>query len=693
MKHTSTAIAAGAGRLGPALLLGFACLVAPLAASEAPPTTREGAQEDDDAKERVDRAIEALRGGEYDLARAIVDRLFVDQRVAEARAALAAADPFVAVSALDDALKVARLEKKERGQLLFLRGQAVFAAASLDTRRASLFGEAQENFVEASRSGAGVAAAFRASRAARMAGSGDEALDFARAAVRYVDGGEGRADGLDLDQHYARTWAEAAFGKFVEVASGAAALDEGEDAAALRGALFAETRGALERVIGDVPTAPWAYEQLANLHLWQGDQDAAVRALEAGLAIAPDDQRMHIALARRIGDRAQGEAQAAGAAPGAVIEARFQAISQRYETFRQTHPENALGYWFGAYEEFYRGVGQLSAKLDARPAFDAAQRLFAGCRERSAAYAADCVDFEILCQLGIGWTMVNLGDVDGAIETFLGLDELRPLEQANGRTAALEMTLTSTDAEGQTITQIPSARGGIDYLSRQLSADLSNRANLTKVAELAGRASALRPSDGNLANNAGFFCRDAAMLWEALAVRRMAQAKDDSSRQAASRARAKAQELIESSWTAYERASALMPHDVRVVNDTGLIMAYYKRTDPDLAETYFQRSIVDGAVQLEDPALTDEQRPILTEAWGDAHENMGILEWTFRRDPAKARVWFARALEIGPPSRAWIGQQLLPLLDRWIETGEEPAGLGALEARRVWVHNAPPAPR
>ena len=61
-------------------------------------------------------------------------------RRALARAALAAADPFVAVSALDDALKVARLEKKERGQLLFLRGQAVFAAASLDKRRASLFG-------------------------------------------------------------------------------------------------------------------------------------------------------------------------------------------------------------------------------------------------------------------------------------------------------------------------------------------------------------------------------------------------------------------------------------------------------------------------------------------------------------------------------------------------------------------------
>ena len=108
-----------------------------------------------------------------------------------------------------------------------------------------------------------------------MAGSGDEALDFARAAVRYVDGGEGRADGLDLDQHYARTWAEAAFGKFVEVAGGTAALDEGEDAAALRAALFAETRGALERVIGDLPTTPWAYEQLANLHLWQGDQDSA----------------------------------------------------------------------------------------------------------------------------------------------------------------------------------------------------------------------------------------------------------------------------------------------------------------------------------------------------------------------------------------------------------------------------------
>lgn len=640
--------------------------------------------------ERVARAKAALEEGDFALARAIVDRLFVDQRVSEARAALAKNDPFVAVSSLDDALKVDRLEKKERGAILFLRGQAVFAAASLDTRWASLFGEAQENFVEASRSGAGVAAAFRASRAARMAGFGDEALQIARQAVAYVDKKEGRADGLDLGQHYARTWAEAAFGKFVTVANGTAQLGEGEDAAVLRTELFNETRGALERVIGDLPTDVWAYEQLANLHLWQGSQDEAVRALEAGLAVAPGDQRMHIALARRIGDKAQAAAQAAGAEPGAVIEARFQAITQRYAEFRKTHPENALGYWFGAYEEFYRGVGQLSAKLDARPAFDAAQRLFAGCAERSEAYAEECVDYEVLCQVGIGWTMVNQGDVDGAIETFLAVHEMRPAPTETGRVAALDVRLATTGADGAAITQIPSAIGGIDYLSRQLSADPSNRTNLTKVAELAGRVSTLRPEDGNLANNAGFFNRDAAMLWEALAVRRMAQAKSDKDTKAAQRARDKAQTLVESSWTAYVRAAALMPKDVRVVNDTGLIMAYYKRTDPDAAERYFLQAIADGKVQLADEALTEEQRPVLTEAWGDAHENMGILEWTFRRDPKAARGWFAQALEIGPPSRAWIGRQLLPLLDQWIETGEEPEALGVLEARRVWVHNSPP---
>ena len=186
--------------------------------------------------------------------------------------------------------------------------------------------------------------------------------------------------------------------------------------------------------------------------------------------------------------------------------------------------------------------------------------------------------------------MANLGDVDGAIEMFLGLDELRPLEQANGRTAALEMTLTSTDAEWPR----RSSACGIDYLSL-LSADLEPH----EPHQLPNRGPgpALRPSDGTR--------QQRGLLLPGRSHEGGARRAPHGSGQGRQLAPGREPRTGEGpgahrvELTAYERASALMPHDGRVANDTGLIMAYYKRTDPDLAETYFQRSIVDGAVQLE----------------------------------------------------------------------------------------------
>ena len=129
----------------------------------------------------------------------------------------------------------------------------------------------------------------------------------------------------------------------------------------------------------------------------------------------------------------------------------------------------------------------------------------------------------------------------------------------------------------------------------------------------------------------------------------------------------------------------MTPNDVRVVNDTGLIMTYYLRTDAEAAERYLLDAVADGTVQIQD-AMGDRERFDLNEAWGDAHQNMGILEMTLRDNPAPARDWFVKALEIGPPSREWLRTEVLPRLDEWIETGVRPASLDEIEARTIWAH-------
>lgn len=634
--------------------------------------------------ERRERVIDAIRSGDLENARELLDEIWVDDRRMAAETALAEGRPLEAAEAVDEALRVDALDREVRGELLLLRGRGLFAAASSDpAARGHLFAEAQTSFEEAARSGGGVSAALRASRAARMANRPDEALDLARRSVQWIDAEEGRAEGLDVDQPHTRTLAEAAFGKFVEAAS---ASSEGEGASDVRAELFEETRVALERTIGDHPTDPWAYQQLANLYAWEGRTDDATGALEAGIAVLPDSQELHTALVRKIGDEARARAIENGLVGQDVLDARYRAVVDRYAKFSTHHPENPLGYWYRGYEKFYQAVGRLNRGVDAREMFQEAESLFAMCAERGPDYAPACRDYEILSRLGVGWSEVNAGETDAAVETFLGMDAMRPLGSSD-RVAALDLALTAPDGNGGTVTQLPSAIGGIDYVTRSLVANPSDRTALTRAAEIADALFALRPNDPNFANNVGFLNRDAAMLWEMDASQRFTRAETDEQKAVAQESRDKAQELIERSWNGYVRASELAPNDVRVVNDTGLVMVYYLRTDPDLSETYFQRAMKDGEAQLQDESMDEATREALNEAWGDAHENMGILEWTVRRNPEKARDWFAKALEIGPPSRFWMKRQLMPLLDEWIDTGEEPEALGELERRRVWTHN------
>ncbi|MEM9799681.1 MAG: tetratricopeptide repeat protein [Planctomycetota bacterium] len=655
-----------------------AVLVAPSAAGD-----ERGEVAPDD---RVEEAIDALRRGAIGDARALVDALFVDERARTAASLVNEGRSLEAIAAIDAALEVDDLEDEREASLLVLRGRAAFDAAASDLRYASLYEEALSNFEDAARQGAGVGAALRASRAARMVGDGDRALELARSSVEWIDGAPGRADELDVDQPFARTWSEAAFGSYVAAQTSG---EEGEEADATRASLFAETRAALERAIGEQPTDPWAYRELAKLFQWEERGDDALKTLDSAVTIFPDDEATHTAFARMVGDRAEATARANGADDAAAIDARYDAVIGRYAEFRATHPENPFGYWYGGFEAFYRAVDGFETAADVSEydasGFVAAEALFQGCRERAAEFSDACIDYEILCRLGAGWSLYRAEKDEEAVRTFFSTEDLRTLgSESNlaGRAAGLDMTLANADGS----TRLPSALAGLDFVTRRLQEDPTDREGVTRAAALGDRMFAARPDNENLANNAGFLNRDAGVLWETDARRRFHDAETDEDRAAAEASRARAQELMEKSWSAYQVAAGLLPDDVRVVNDAGLVMAYYLRTDAEAAERYFLDAATDGEVQLREE-MPEDERLALEEAYGDAHQNMGIIEMTLRGRPELARDWFVKSLEIGPPSRNWLRTDVLPLLDLWIETGEKPKALAPIEHRDVWVHN------
>ncbi len=638
-----------------------------------------------DQDPRLDEAVDALRRGDMITARRLVDALYVDERERTALRLLREGDGLGALDAIDQALELELVGRERRAAMLMVRGRAAYAAASASTRYASLFEEALETFERAAQEGAGVSAALRASRAARMLGLNQQALDDARAAVIWIDNVPGRSAGLDVDQPFARTWGEAAFSCYVEHRQ---ATDGAPGSLQTRANLFNETRRAIERSIGESPTSPWGYEQLANLFLWEQRGPEALQTLRTGLAILPDNEGIHTAFVRQLGDLSQAQATDAGASPAEALQARYDAILGAYATFRERHPENALGFWYSAFETFYLALGKFETSSDVRGAgsaeFREAERLFEVCREREPGFTDACVDYEILCRTALGWCLYQLEEDEDAERMFFSAEDLRPLgsEAARrGRAAGLDLYLSGSDGSKR----LPSALAGLDFLVRRATADPTSLSGLERGARLADRMFSARPENPNLANNVGFVNRDAAVLREMDATARFARAESDEDRAAAAASRARAQELIERSWAAYCIAAAMTPDDVRVVNDTGLIMTYYLRTDAEAAERYLLDAVADGTVQIQ-ADMDEKERYALNEAWGDAHQNMGILEMTLRDNPAPARDWFLKALEIGPPSREWLRTDVLPRLEEWIETGVRPASLDEIEARTIWAH-------
>lgn len=605
-----------------------------------------------------EEATRLIEEGRFEDARAALDELLLSGNLERARALLAEGSPEDALTSVDRVLQFA--PEDEAARLLK-------ADASLSLAEAKIRDGGSAGLIEGALSDAldyyggteeSAHSLFGSSRAAWLLGRTEEALAFARRGMAQRKGAEPAQDALGLVPE--RIYAEQVFAAY---AGARADSSEGNSTEAAR-ALFLEAEEALGKLLGRASVDPWAWSRLSDLYEWEGALAEAKAACERGLARASADAGLLERLAR-VTPALEG--------PAATV--------RTFEDFVRTHPEVAAGRWHLAVARFQlalQGYKQEPRVLDPAP-FTAAETEFRGLRERAPELTRAALGYEVVCRLARGWCAFHAADLARAQEEFLTMNAL--FERG------LEWSLPGELESGiQGLFLVADAHGARD--------------ELLAAGEVFERLHALQPEQVLWANNAGFFLRDAAFALEregknlcgaargqltnaeALAELRslagLERVPSGSAEERAAFARAaderlaQARALMERSWQAYRPAAALAPEDVRVVNDAALVLVYYLHHDLDWAEEALLRCVALGGPQLEEKRarLALEESPErasaleseltqLTEAWGDAHQNLGVLAWVHERNATAARAWLEKSLEIWP-DRAPVTNSLLP---------------------------------
>ena len=580
--------------------------------------------------------VEAVERGDLERARELLDRLLFLDYVEQGRAQLEAGVPQDALLWLDKALAI---DDSDRELLaLRARGSLALADALIAQGAGGIHVEGAFNDALASfqRAGASPENLLGASRAAFMLGRVDDALRWARGASRLLAEEEGERE-LFLSPE--KTLAEAAFAAY---RSGKNAEDANAE---LTAELFLETEDALQRMLGRATADPWVWSTLANLYRWEQRTGDALSAVERGLDRNPDDAAL-LGLLRDVAWEHGGAT----------------ATIETLERFRIRHPDVAGGHHAAGLAHFTQALEALLAGSGDEGAFAAAEERLVRARATDPAWESASKSYEVMCRNGIGWVRYHAGDFDGAADAFRSMNDV--LE--NGILWQIE-------------DQLLSGVRGLAFVG-----DSHNQnGDWARAADSFEECRALEPDNWMWANNAGFFQRDASVEMEALARRLCAAARGEVSgaelaalREAAglaeggdgsARLRTRANELadeararMEKSYAAYKEAARLAPTNVRVVNDTALVLVYYLRRDLDFAEELLLRCVAMGEEQGANPDLDEEARFELENAWGDAFQNLGVMLATLKDDPAAALPHFRRAAEIGPAPRPVVTELWIP---------------------------------
>ncbi|QDU69008.1 hypothetical protein [Engelhardtia mirabilis] len=630
-------------------------------------TEREAA---DQEARLTDSAIDALRDGRVADARDLLGEILVERQRRQAEELLAAGEPADALNAIDRALDIepndeSVLELRARGLLAL--GERMISDGAGGVFVDGAFNDALKAFRGLGRTATG---RLGAARAAYMLNRSDDALRYAREATALLDGAE--ADGAGADRataarpsflHPQRVVADAVYLAYADAARLAMTGDPAARAA--EDELFPEAENALDDLIATVPQEADTWQLAANLYLFRSSAREDVQArldardlLETGLEYVPEDRD----LLARAAEVARTDSPAESVA-----------LLERYQA---SNPGSMLAHRFLGIERFELAMAEFPGP-DADPAlcalaverFEAAETEFRTVREAGASGAMDpgeAISWEIICRNARGWVRFNEGDLEGARAAFLSTEELNP--------RGLEWDYA--------------ARGlysGIRGLEFVVAAHVESE-ELVQAAEVADILHARLPDDADMANNAGFLNRDAATALANMGERYCRAAKgeiddpdmvarivatlestegltpeqiDDllvaKSREYAARARAT---MVRSS-EAYRDAARLSPDDVRIINDTALVFVYYLHSDLEFAEGLLMRAVALGEEQLAAGGLDEQQLYELKNAWGDAHENLGVLWLEHRQDLDQAEAWFRGAAEIGPDPRPIVDEYWL----------------------------------
>jgi tetratricopeptide (TPR) repeat protein len=607
------------------------------------------------------QAIAAIEAADYDTALSALEHLIFSEQFALAEVALAEGEPEDTLGAIDRALGVrpyneAAIRIKAEGSMMLARRMIANGVGALYVEGALV--DSLESYLALPTSAVTM---LGASEAAAQIGRLQPALDYARAARDIMTAGGVEESDTELQANITRAWAEASYRAFTaqysfQQSTGA----NGESMVDGTDALFREAKDSLARYVGHRPDDVWSWRTLGDLHTWIGNDTEAAAIFGRAIDRMPENQELL--------ERLLSSSKNLG--PGAAI-AAFEALNAR-------HPQNAAAlFMLGRLRIREALPGVADTPAETRHAFVDAEAELVRARNfdlEDTAMTSACLGWEVIARDGQGWCDYNNGNLDSAMETFLSMEEL---------------------FEGGMAWQLGAdLRSGVDGL--WYVGDQFRQAGKWESAASAFAAlHAYQPTDPNWANNTGFFYRDAGVEAETMARELCAAAHGlvtDEVRlgelrlaaaiapelfgtpgevalfqHAANEHASSAIAMLEKSYEAYIDASDLVPEDVRIVNDTALVLVYYLHKDLELAEKYLLRSIAMGEEQLAldaakpaDEALDGVARGMLTEAYGDAYQNLGVLHLLHKQDPAGAIPFFEKSVEIGPSPRPFLTEALIP---------------------------------
>lgn len=589
-------------------------------ATQSSPQTRDGLKR---------RAIEHIERDELAAARALLEELLTAPGIARAKALLDGQRPQEALAVIEAVLG----DAPGQPRALLLHAEASLRTGVL-TRSSDVLEQAYESYL---RAGASAQARLGASRAARALGRYQDAAALAHEGWQAL-GADAALDATASDESAERTLAEGQWAWFESLPSS----DERYAREAQR------AHGALLGLLAREPQDTTSWLRLARVENNLGRADDEVRTLERALALAPLNERV-----------AERLAEAAGARGG------WSDLTATVERARTQHPENPALWRASALARFEHALadGGLQCVAQLRLAdveFERWGALANGAREQSLRERA-------WCRATSGWIELRAGRVDAAVADFRSVSALAPgalhwsldqrvrpalegLAQAAGALRSSGDLVEAARIWSELHKQAPEVVEWARQAGQTWRAAAEQALVLSKELKLASDGRISDPlALENLRRRAGVSAKPSHGVTWNLELRR-----------AATDAQERAERWFKSSYVAFVDAAQIAPNDLRLLCDASEVAVYQLKRDLPIVREFLREALRLGELRAGDPTVSGAERRALLEAWGDAHECMGVLLLEHKREPARAKIHFLRSVEIGPDPRPIVVDTYLP---------------------------------